>query len=41
MEMSAILKAMLKRVRTIEVGTPTIAMNNTICAYAHLPARFS
>ena len=41
MEMSAILKAMLERVRTIEVGTPTIAMNNTICAYAHLPARFS
>ena len=40
MEMSAILKAMVDRVRTIEVGSPEIAMNNTICAYSSLPTRF-
>ncbi|MEX3007902.1 cytochrome P450 [Hoeflea sp. TYP-13] len=39
-EMTAVLKAMLDRVDKIEVGTPTVAMNNTICAFSSLPAKF-
>lgn len=39
-EMTAILKAMIKHVRTIEVEMPLVAMNNTICAFSSLPTRF-
>jgi len=41
MEMTAILESMIAHVNTIEVGTPKIAMNNTICAFSTLPSRFS
>ena len=40
LEMSALLKAMIARVEHIEVGAPTIALNNTIHAFATLPMRF-
>lgn len=40
-EMTAILKAMVKHVEKIEIGKPTVAMNNTICAFSSLPARFT
>lgn len=39
-EMSAILKSMRKRVVEIDVGIPSVAMNNTICAFSSLPTRF-
>ena len=38
--MTAILKAMLARIENIEVGEPTVALNNTIYRYEKLPARF-
>jgi len=37
LEMEALLKALLKRVDTIEVGEPTVALNNTIYGFASLP----
>jgi cytochrome P450/ferredoxin-NADP reductase len=40
LEIAALLKAMIRRVDRIEVGTPTLVMNNTIRAYATLPTRF-
>jgi cytochrome P450 len=40
LEMTAILKAMLARIERIEVGEPTVALNNTIYRYEKLPARF-
>lgn len=40
LEMESILTAMLSRVSRIEVGEPTIALNNTVHAYATLPAVF-
>ncbi len=40
-EMDAVLKAMLRHVDRIEIGQPEVAMNNTIHAFASLPARFS
>jgi cytochrome P450 len=40
LEMSALLRAMLDRVQRIEVGVPTIAMNNTIHAFSTLPLTF-
>lgn len=41
LEMAAILKAMIAQVETIEVGEPTIVLNNTIRAYATLPVKFA
>lgn len=41
MEMAALLKAMLPRVDRIEVGEPTIALNNTIYSFAELPVTFA
>ncbi|MGI4855900.1 MAG: cytochrome P450/oxidoreductase [Janthinobacterium lividum] len=41
LEMSAILKAMIARVERIEVGQPSIALNNTIHAFATLPVTFT
>jgi ferredoxin-NADP reductase len=40
MEMIALLKAILPRVTAIRVGTPTIAINNTIYGFSHLPCNF-
>lgn len=40
MEMEALLAAMIERVERIEVDSPEIALNNTIHAFARLPARF-
>jgi len=40
LEMEALLHGMLSRVGSIEVGTPTIKLNNTIRAYAKLPCSF-
>jgi cytochrome P450 len=37
LEMNSLLSALVTRVSRIEVGTPTIAMNNTICSFASLP----
>jgi cytochrome P450 len=37
LEMNALLNALVTRIARIEVGTPTIAMNNTICSFASLP----
>jgi len=37
MEMIALLRAMIPRMGRIDVGEPTIAMNNTIAAFASLP----
>jgi cytochrome P450 len=39
LEMDSLLKALVARVERIEVGEPTIALNNTIRSYATLPAR--
>lgn len=41
LEMEALLTAMVARVATIEVGEPTIALNNTIYAFATLPVAFT
>ena len=40
LEMGSLLRAMIPRVEEIETGEPDIALNNTIRAYARLPARF-
>jgi cytochrome P450 len=40
MEMIALLEAMIPRVKAIETGEPTVALNNTIYAFASLPAAF-
>jgi cytochrome P450 len=40
LEMSALLRAMLDKVQSIDIGTPTIALNNTIHAFATLPVTF-
>ena len=40
LEKTAILKAMLARVEKIEIGEPTVALNNTIYRSGTLPARF-
>jgi cytochrome P450 len=37
LEMDALLRALTAQVARIEVGTPTIALNNTICSFATLP----
>ena len=37
LEMNSLLSALVARVARIEVGNPTIAMNNTICSFASLP----
>ena len=36
----ALLEAMIPRVKAIETGEPTVALNNTIYAFASLPAAF-
>jgi cytochrome P450 len=41
LEMDSLLKAMITRVGRIEVGEPTVALNNTICSFGALPARFT
>ncbi len=40
LEMIALLQAMIPRVKRIHVGKPTVVMNNTIHAFATLPAYF-
>ena len=40
MEITALIAAMTARVSRIEAGAPTIAYNNSISAFASLPARF-
>jgi cytochrome P450 len=40
MEMIALLEAMIRRVKAIETGEPTVALNKTIYAFASLPAAF-
>ncbi len=40
LEMISLLKAMISRVGRIKVGTPEIALNNTIAAFATLPTTF-
>jgi cytochrome P450 len=39
LEMDSLLKALVDRVERIEVDEPTMALNNTICSFASLPAR--
>ncbi|MDB5715002.1 MAG: ferredoxin [Sphingomonadales bacterium] len=41
LEMASILKAMIQQVDRIEVGEPTMVLNNTIHAFATLPVRFT
>jgi cytochrome P450/ferredoxin-NADP reductase len=41
LEMESLLKAMIARVETIDVGEPIIALNNTIHAFATLPVTFT
>jgi cytochrome P450/ferredoxin-NADP reductase len=41
LEMTALLKAMIARVDYIEVGQPSIALNNTIHSFASLPVTFT
>lgn len=40
LEITALLEAILRRVRRIEVGTPTPALNNVLRGFAVLPMRF-
>lgn len=40
LEMISLLKAMISRVGRIEIGTPEIALNNTIAAFSKLPTTF-
>lgn len=40
LEMKCILSAMLRKVAQIEVGEPTLAMNNVLRGFARLPMRF-
>jgi cytochrome P450/ferredoxin-NADP reductase len=40
MEMTALLTAMIPRVKEIRVGDPVVALNNTIYGFASLPMRF-
>jgi len=40
LEMEALLRALIARVDAIEVGEPSIALNNTIHAFASLRCRF-
>lgn len=40
MEMIALLEAMIPRAKAIETSEPTVALNNTIYAFASLPAVF-
>jgi len=40
LEMVSLLKAMIYRVERIEIGKPTIVLNNTIAAFATLPTTF-
>ena len=39
LEMESLLRAMVDRVAAVEIGEPTMAMNNTIRAFATLPMR--
>lgn len=40
MEITGLIRAMIARVERIEAEAPTIAYNNSICAFRSLPARF-
>ena len=40
MEITALIRSMIERVERIETEAPTVAYNNSICAFASLPARF-
>jgi cytochrome P450 len=40
LEMTALLRAMAKRVRRIHAGMPQISLNNTIRSYSRLPLAF-
>jgi cytochrome P450/ferredoxin-NADP reductase len=40
LEMVALLKAIIPRVKEISIGEPTVALNNTIYGFSNLPCRF-
>jgi len=40
LEIECLISAMIKKVSEILVGEPTVAMNNTICAFSALPVKF-
>lgn len=40
LEMKSILGAMLRKVARIEVGEPTLAVNNVLRGFSRLPMRF-
>lgn len=40
LEMKSILAAMVRKVRRIDVGEPTLALNNVLRGFSHLPMRF-
>jgi hypothetical protein len=37
LEIECLILAMTQQMPAVTVGTPTIAMNNSICAFAELP----
>ena len=40
LEMNSLIEAMIGRVKTIRVGEPEVALNNTIYGFARLPCLF-
>lgn len=40
LEIECLITAMINKVSEIQVGKPTVAMNNTICAFSALPVKF-
>ena len=40
LEIECLITAMINKVSDFEVGDPTVAMNNTICAFSDLPVNF-
>ena len=41
LEIECLIAAMIDQIDHFELGTPTVAMNNSICAYASLPIRIN
>ncbi len=39
LEIECLIMAMIDQIPSWQVGEPTVAMNNTICAFAHLPVK--
>lgn len=39
LEIECLIQALVEQVAELEVGTPEVAMNNSICAYSRLPLR--